>query len=343
VKARLDALARDGMVTARPRGDLTLYTYTPECVQAGAWEEATLAARGLVLRDDGEIVARPWPKFFHLGERPETRADRLPAEVPEMAEKLDGSLVVVFRDRDRWRAITKGSWDSAQAAWAQAWLDRTPRPFEPGWTYLFELVAPWNRIVLRYPSEDMVLLGAVRNGDGRDIPYGEVPPVAARLGVTAVRSWRRPLDAVDLGDASVREAEGFVVRYANGLRLKMKFAAYVELHRIVTGLTVKVIWERLRRGEESLPDDVPDELMAWFRERKAAILGVRDALRARIDAAWEATDRARPRGEIAREWASLPAPVKAALFQRLDGESCEDLLWKAARPTKPEAYFGRGE
>lgn len=56
----------DGLITATPNGRLTIYNYSNHCVYERAWDEYTMAARGLVLDDTGRILARPWPKFFNL-------------------------------------------------------------------------------------------------------------------------------------------------------------------------------------------------------------------------------------------------------------------------------------
>ncbi|MGL1080507.1 RNA ligase, partial [Vibrio parahaemolyticus] len=82
-----------------------------------AWDPVTTAARGLILDlEDRRIVATPFPKFFNAGERGEPIPD-----LPFIAtEKLDGSLIIIFHHRGRWRTATKGAFASAQAQWAQA-------------------------------------------------------------------------------------------------------------------------------------------------------------------------------------------------------------------------------
>lgn len=54
--------------------------------------------------------------------------------------------------------------------------------------------------------------------------------------------------------------EGFVVRFQNGMRVKTKFAEYVRLHRIITGISNVAIWEYLKDGRsfDELISKVPD-------------------------------------------------------------------------------------
>src|SRR4051812_11954403 len=114
--AELRSRVEQGYVVAARCEHLTVYNYSTKCVYEEAWDEITMAARGLVLDDSGVVIARPWPKFFNLNERPETMLAALPQETPELAEKYDGSLVVLFYDlvTGQWRAITRGCWDNEQ-------------------------------------------------------------------------------------------------------------------------------------------------------------------------------------------------------------------------------------
>ena len=56
--------------------------------------------------------------------------------------------------------------------------------------------------------------------------------------------------------------EGFVIRFENGMRIKMKFQQYVKLHRIIAAATPLHVWEVLSAGGKmsDLLDQMPDEL-----------------------------------------------------------------------------------
>jgi RNA ligase len=55
--------------------------------------------------------------------------------------------------------------------------------------------------------------------------------------------------------------EGFVVKFSNGDRIKIKGDEYLRLHKIMTQISTTSIWECLKNGDdiESLLKDVPDE------------------------------------------------------------------------------------
>jgi RNA ligase len=64
--------------------------------------------------------------------------------------------------------------------------------------------------------------------------------------------------------------EGFVVKFSNGFRMKVKFEEYCRLHAIVTNVSNKIIWKHLMNDEsfEDLLDRVPDEFYDWVLKTK---------------------------------------------------------------------------
>jgi RNA ligase len=107
---------------------------------------------------------------------------------------------------------------------------------------LFEIVYPENRIVLDYGGrDDLMLLGAVEIATGRSVGpndshacggRGRAPSVRIRDGC---RCARRP---------AAPNAEGLVLHLIDtDERVKIKQEDYVALHRIVTGLNERTVWE----------------------------------------------------------------------------------------------------
>ena len=242
--------ARRVTEVAGPDG-LRLYCYSNATVYERSWDAVTLLARGLVLDvDERRVVATPFTKFFNIGER----ADPIPDLPFEAFEKLDGSLVIVFHHRGRWRCATKGSLASDQAKWAERWLAcRDLSALKPGTTYLAEAVYPANRVVVRYDEEGLFLLGAYA-GDGRELAYDELHAVG--WPVVRRRAFGAVSELLALAKTLPVTEEGFVVRFADGLRLKVKGDEYRRVHRLVSGISPLAVWEALRAG---------DDLAAWRR------------------------------------------------------------------------------
>lgn len=67
-----------------PELDLYIYNYTKRTQYERMWDRYTRICRGLILNSSGNIVSRPFPKFFNLNETPETLAQNLPNEIPKI-------------------------------------------------------------------------------------------------------------------------------------------------------------------------------------------------------------------------------------------------------------------
>jgi RNA ligase len=316
---------------------LHLFIYTTRCVYEDAWDEFTLLARGLIIDPDArQVVATPLEKFFNVGERHGTVPD-LPFEA---YEKLDGSLIIVFHHAGRWRTATKGAFHSEQALWAERQLQAADlSPLVPGTTYLFEAVYPENRLVVRYTDPALVLLAAYDEG-GRELTYEDVLTVSGALGWRAARRHIFPSIAEMVRHAAVlpRDDEGFVIRFSNGLRLKLKGAEYRRIHALISRCTPLAMWEALNAGDDmaAIRRDLPEEFWQDFDD----IVGL---LRARI-----ATIEARV-AEVAASVAvlsdkelglslnTLPADARPYLFAyRKSGAitgKARDTLMRAIRPT----------
>ncbi|WOX20697.1 RNA ligase [Streptomyces solicathayae] len=382
--AALDA----GHVTrkAHPELPLSIYTYTRAAQYERVWTTVTTRCRGLVADDEtGRIVAHCLPKFFNVGEHSSGQpyAPALPDEPFEVYDKVDGSLAVVFHYADRWRVASKGSFISEQATWAQRRLDaKDTSALVPGVTYLAEILYPQNRIVVDYGDRrDLVLLAAF-GADGAEIPLAGAATHWQGIG-SVVKVWpAMPLDELTkLTESSTlpggaaatgTDAEGFVLRFASGVRAKAKIAEYVRLHKVLTGVTERDIWrshgierfagvavKRLAQGLglsvadlggvksaggrplEALLQQVPDEFDAWVRGVVARLEEEAAAHERAIDEAYaRVAHLAADRGAFARAVRELPVDpgVRSALFLRLDGKPTDLLVWRHVRPEASDPF-----
>lgn len=340
----------EGLVKANrhPSVDLWIYNYTPEAQYSGALKTTRALGhyRGLIVDDTGRIVARGFPKFFNLGEL--TDEDRAYEGKPfRVEEKVDGSLGILYHDGLRWAVATRGSFVSEQAQEATrilyekytAWLsDRSPAA---GYTVLFEIVYPENRIVVDYGERrDLVLLGAINNETCVDAPslttLSWPGPKSGRF--ETVPAMSAADIATHLGQSAVGQ-EGFVLVYPDGRRVKVKLADYLRLHRIVTGCNERSVWEALRDGKiGDMLAGVPDEFFAWVERVKSRLETEHQARRNR--AAWEFV-RLRRVVDTANRKAFAAEAVKtgmsALLFAILDNKDIEPMVWKAIEPSGANA------
>jgi RNA ligase len=122
-----------------------------------------------------------------------------------------------------------------------------------------------NRIVVDYGDyEGLVLLGAFNTKTGDEIPYIELRSLER---FEIVKKYDGIHDHSELKDKVERNAEGFVVRFSNGDRIKIKGEEYVRLHKIMTNLSTRNVWETLANGEDFMASlvDVPDEFHAKIK------------------------------------------------------------------------------
>lgn len=259
--SNLTAAIDNGRVTQRkhPTLPLWIYNYSAEVQYDNSWDDVTLNCRGLILDDNWNIVARPWKKFFNLGQV------NLPIQFDdpvEVTEKMDGSLGILYSTGNSYAISTRGSFESTQAIHAtkillskyRDWVEQNG-PYQStgithvisNYTLLFEIIFPENRIVLNYDGlDDLVLLGMVEKTTG--YYYGPKEAYACtQWPGPVVETFKFNTLSGCLQNMSRKGKEGFVAR-SNNFLVKIKEPDYLELHRLVTNITPKNIWLQLSDG-----------------------------------------------------------------------------------------------
>jgi RNA ligase len=261
-KDTLDKYVEEGWLISQvhPTLPLTIYNYSQSTQYEGKWDEVTLSCRGLVFDDAGNQVSHPFKKFFNIEENKHT-----PTEHFEIYEKVDGSLITVFNYNSEWVVSSRGSFTSDQAIAAQKLFNRFKVDMlDPNSTYLFELIAPWNRIVVNYGDvEELILLG-IKSKD-YECNHAELVAVSKYLGCKVTQLFHFE-DYTEIQKLNWANNEGFIVKFSNGDRCKIKFADYVKLHQVLTNCSSYDVWENLKtfgKLPEEMLKDVPDEFYNW--------------------------------------------------------------------------------
>ena len=163
----LNRYFEDGLLykQTHPTLPLTIWNYTEKVQYENLWDEITVQTRGLVTDDKGNIVARPFKKFFNLEEKKHTATPDF-----EVFDKMDGSLGILFYYNNQWVMATRGSFTSDQAIKGFEMLQKYDyKSLNKKFTYLFEIIFENNRIVVQYPFEDVVLLGMIETQTGYEV------------------------------------------------------------------------------------------------------------------------------------------------------------------------------
>lgn len=327
----MDQMVTEGFVSARRHesADLTIYNYTQRAQYNSVWNEATLHARGLIVAGSGELIARPFRKFFNL-----SQLEAVPKGEPTFHEKLDGSLGIAYPLGDYVRIATRGSFASDQAQWATDWLHAHPEHHDfaadaivRDYTPLFEIIYPENRIVVEYGDRaELVLLTCIDNQTGLDVVLDGWP------GSTASTV---ELSLAALAQMDDSNSEGFVLRWPCGTRAKYKFPNYVRLHKLLTGVNTRTIWELLANDQslDELLDLVPDEFYDWVHLTVANLNHDYEIIVRRAVDVLDAVDRSATRREQA-EFITANSTHPGIVFAMLDGKNYAEKVWKLVRPER---------
>ncbi len=336
----LRAAHAEKLVRVSRLGDHRLWCYSERAVYERTWTPITLMARGLILDERQErVVATPLQKFFNLGERGE---EPLPDGPFEVFTKYDGSLIILWHDGQAWRTATKGSLNSDQAQAAAAWLKgRDLSALLPGSTYLAEWISPANRIVVPYEREELVLL-AVYDELGHEPLYPILEVIAGQLGWRLAERHEFASLAELVAHTGTLPAtfEGFVLRFQDGTRLKIKGDEYKRVHALISRCTPLAMWEAMEAGDnlEAIRDQLPDEFLVDFDaiigrlDAKVTALIAEVAREAFTVASW--SDK-----EVGLALAKWPEPIRSFIFpyrksggDLLSGRA-RKALFRAIRPT----------
>jgi len=332
---------------------LYIWNYSERVQFKGLWDHITLQCRALVTDDQGNVVARSFPKFFNANEREaNVPSPSLPFTV---YEKVDGSLGVLFHYSGKWIFASRGSFVSEQAK--KGWdmikgtytglLDR----LDPLVAYTFEIIYPDNRIVVDYGKSERLVFLAAFMADGEEVT-DSAAAVMAQAGVPVVRqfSYTPGTKLTDLYLDERKNQEGYVVRFSDGHRVKVKFSQYVALHKAIRRVDTQWVLDRYIEAAttpaaaghddgpfRSPPDDVleglPDEFVPWATTTWATITRKHKDIHAAFNAAFDeckrnatAADGNFKRAIFGR--GAMATPFKSAMFARLDGRAYTGHLLK---------------
>lgn len=244
--------------------------------------EAVKDCRGLVLYADDPTypVAMSFRKFFNIEE---LVADCVDFKDADILHKMDGSLLTLYFDHraNIWRVSTTGNPVAggpygnerdktfAKMFWqifneSKYSLPNIPKCEMDDIWYSFELCDLSNRIVVRYDSPSLVLIGARRRVALQELSHDEYSTHAKYYGWIAVRK----INSKDINSMSIKkiaaetnplELEGFVAVDTNFNRVKIKNPRYVLIHRLKGERTPRAIIDLWKV-------DGTSEILSYFPE-----------------------------------------------------------------------------
>lgn len=256
-------------------------------------EEICKEARGLILdsQDNFRVVRYAFKKFFNVDE---PFAAHINWNSAVATEKIDGSIMSVWYARGKWHLSTNGTIDAFKAelnsvgpykTFGELFESVLPlsafvgNRYEP-YCLTFELVSPYNKVVIDYPKTKVYLLSArnMLSEDLHETPAVEV--VAKELNVARPKLWvlEDEKEYRDLVASMPEGHEGIVVQDNNYERVKIKTLLYFQLHRIANNgkMTLERIVDLIKANDT-------DEFLAYFPEYNEIFADVRK----RIEVCWD--------------------------------------------------------
>lgn len=216
------------------KGDYCAIDYLVQKPDTFSGDPILLECRGIKFHSEGWIMARPFHKFFNIGER--ERVEDIDWNQSHMAtEKLDGSMVhatilnakLVFMTR---KGITDIALDALKLASEELKQWCWERNILDDLTPIFEYTGPKNRIVILYPEPKLTLIG-MRNKytgeycDLEDFDHGHLN----KVGTSPVGH----IDEFIAFTRSLKKEEGFVISFpSTGHMVKIKAEDYVLKHKV---------------------------------------------------------------------------------------------------------------
>ena len=237
------------------------------------------------LRDDGlyECVCRAFDKFGNYGEK---YADEIDWSSAQVQEKVDGSLIKVFYHNGSWHIATNGTinayncivykedketnktYGSIFNFALRGHLNQFFESLNKDYTYMFELVSPYTKLVVEYPDTALYYLSR-RNIHTMEEDNAR-PEAFEEFGILFPKTYSLKTleDCLAYVKTMDKNEEGFVVKDAAFHRIKIKSPEYLLAFRSKNNgvLSTKRIVKMIR--EESI-----DDLLAYCPEYKEREIG----------------------------------------------------------------------
>ena len=240
-----ESLHKDYGIRIKKEGPLAIFSYNVEC---DFREPIVQEARGIIIDyEKVEVVCWPFRKF---GNYTECYADPIDWNNAVVLEKVDGSIIKLWFNKitEAWQFSTNGMINADNAttdafsnitygAVIRQAVNYNDIPFDKldkDSTYIFELVSPQTRVVVKYDEIALYHLGTRSNitGEERNEDIGIKKPKSYKI--NSLEDCIKAAVELNKGCESDDEIanEGFVVVDKNWNRVKVKSPDYIMMHRL---------------------------------------------------------------------------------------------------------------
>ena len=257
--------------------------------------------RGIIFKKENDcfkLASMKFRKFFNYGQEQATKLDF--SKPVYVSQKVDGSLISLWNDKETgWHISTSGFIDARDAelkskideentelkanadmfktyydlfmyAWVKAGQSIDFDNWEPDFTYMFELVSPYNKVIVPYEETDIYWLGMRNNDTLKEYSFQDISGFDNdELGGLKMPKWfacnniNEVKEKVNLLSDKDVHFEGFVLCDCNYNRIKMKSTRYMNLFAIKgDGIFSN------RKTLKIILDEEDDDIISYFPEYK---------------------------------------------------------------------------
>lgn len=231
------------------KGDYTVINYAVAFEDTFKWDvnDALGSAmrrecRGLIFNQDGNLISRPFQKFFNAGEKEETQIDKINLYKPHyITQKLDGSLIRFLSLNGKIYAATKAGLTEISQQVDEFLEDKSnyyefiQSTLKSDLTACFEWCSRKNRIVIDYREDNLILTAIRNNTSGTYLLHENIVEFANHFKIPVVKSVSNlAKQNIHLLVEQVRELqndEGIVLTFHSGHKIKVKADDYVLRHK----------------------------------------------------------------------------------------------------------------
>ena len=243
--------------------------------------QEAIEARGCIVRIEGNnvrYVCRPFDKFFNYGEG---KAAELDWNTAVCTEKIDGSLIKLYYDGERWRVATNGTIDAFKTDFGVLFervlgcsYEVLCEGLDKSLTYMFELTTPETRVVIDY-DDGLYFLAARNNETGEYVHIPNKTFIGYNVRIPKKYNLKNQTDTIKEVYGMSDEHEGIVVCDGNGNRVKFKSPAYLEIASITD--MQKPSWDRFI---ELYQNETLDDYLAYNNKYAGEIAKYAETLNA---------------------------------------------------------------
>ena len=314
-------------------------------------------ARGIIFKKDNWTYPVCWA-FNKFGNYIESYIPDINWDTAFVTEKIDGSLIKVWYD-DTWHISTNGTIDAYEAELndikmpnfgsyfkvaVEKYYDEIESFFcilNPDLTYMFELVGPYNRVVIPYDELDVYFLGARNKITGEEFTFADIQ---FQDSIKFKRPRVFPLtsleDCIKVSKNLSWNQEGFVVSDSTFNRVKIKSPAYVLAHfmrnnnRITRKHLIRVVLE-----------NEVEEFLCYASDYKDCLLETQKLMRAYLNIGNKLISVCRlmidkiSRADYARLVKALPRIYQGLLFYNYDHNATAEDYTSGWSENKWEEYL----